>query len=42
MEPIISKLAHSYVDADDLNEQLRRLFNVRSFPPVSYQQKCKS
>ena len=30
MEPIISKLAHSYVDADDLDQQLRRLFKVLS------------
>ena len=31
MEPIISKLARSYVDADDLDRQLRRLFQARRF-----------
>ena len=29
MEPIISKLAQSYVDGDDLRDQLHRLFRVR-------------
>ena len=28
MEPIISRLARGYVDGDDLDQQLRRLFNV--------------
>ena len=28
MEPIISKLARSYIDGDDLKTQLARLFDV--------------